>query len=156
MLLRFSHIHTTRLKTAVNSEGVSFEQHVKAEIRRTTFFGECIEGKFWTDLEGELGMVCADLQDLAEPPEEPNVEYDAELPKIVLQIIGDNPAQTGPGLDLLESNWLACDTLPLRQVYGLLLESRESAKLKKQQIERFMWALLRYFAARNDVGSWEE
>ena len=72
--------------------------------------------------------------------------FDDELPTIMQLVLGDNPAMKSKGLDRLETHLEACDKLPLRQVYGLLLESCESSKLSRLQSYRFQWMLLRYVA----------
>jgi hypothetical protein len=146
--LKFAHVSRTKLATVVDSEGNSLEDIIGAEIRRTNISGEYIKAKFWAVIEHDFGLQCADWEALAEPADEiAELEpYDTELPSIIVSVLGDNPAMKSKGLDRLEVHLDSCDRLPLRQVYGLLLESCESSKVSRAQSQRFQWMLLRFVA----------
>lgn len=145
--LKFSHVPRTRLETAVNAEGLSLEQAIAQEVRRTAMSGEYIKAKFWVQIEEEFNLQCGDWDALPEPEGDDDSDaYDMDLPDIMRLIFGENPAVRTRGFERLESHLDACDALPLRQVYGLLRESCEGAKLTRAQSLRFQWMLLRYVA----------
>lgn len=147
MRLKFSHVPKTRLETAVNGEGETLEQAIAAEVRKTTMTGEYIKSKFWVRIEEEFNLQCADWEALPQPDAQDDTDtYDMDLPDIMRLILGDNPATKTKGMDRLESHLDTCERLPLRQVYGLLRESCEGAKLTRAQSLRFQWTLLRYIA----------
>ena len=148
MRLKFAHVSRTKLATVVDSSGDSLDDVIGAEIRKTNVSGEYIKAKFWAALESDFGLQCADWEALAEPADEIAEldPYDADLPSIILSVLGDNPAMKSKGLDRLEVHLESCDRLPLRQVYGLLSESCESSTVSRAQSQRFQWMLLRYVA----------
>ena len=94
-------------------------------------------------LEHDVGLQCGDWEALAEPADDlAELEpYDTDLPSIILSVLGDNPAMKSEGLDRLETHLESSDRLPVRQVYGLLLESCESSKVSRAQSQRFQWML---------------
>ena len=144
--LKFAHVASTRLATAVNEHGESLEHVIAAEVRRTSLSGEYIKATFWNDVEEAFKLRCGDWEALEEPGEaiaelDP---FDTQLPGIMGMILGDNPAMKSKGLDRLEAHLDSCDKLPLRQVYGLLTESCESSKLQRTLSFRFQWCMLRY------------
>jgi hypothetical protein len=146
--LKFSHVATTFLATAVNADGETLDDVIGNEVRRTTLSGEYIKAGFWSKLESDFGLQSSDWEQLAEP-EAAIAEldpYDSDLPTIMRLVLGDNPAMKSKGLDRLEVHLECCDRLPLRQVYGMLLESCESSRLSKAHSHRFQWMLLRYVA----------
>lgn len=146
--LKFSHVSRTKLATAVDSEQQSLEQVISSEIRRTNLTGEYIKANFWTKIEQDFGLLTCDWEALEEPGESiaETDPYDMDLPPIVMLVLGDNPAMKTKGMDRLETHLESCDRLPLRQVYGLLLESCESSKVSRCHSQRFQRMLLRYIA----------
>jgi len=151
--LKFSHVALTVLATAVNAEGETLESVIGNEVRRTIVGGEYIKASFWSEVEAAFNLQCVDWEHLPEPHASiaETDPYDVELPNIMKLILGDNPAMKSKGLDRLETHLESCERLPLRQVYGLLLESCESSRITRSFSVKFQWMLLRYVAKHNVV-----
>ena len=144
-----------RLETVTNKAGKKLREAIGHEITRCAKANEYIKLKFWEDLAKEFDLGYQGFTDL-QVPEPDEYPYEAELKDIMKEVAQKSPTKKATGVKRLVRFLQVCEQFNVRQLYGLLLESRESVLMMPPISFQIQWAIIQYMAKFDIHKDWPQ